>query len=87
MDAQTLLCNSLNNEVESKAKYYSKPGNGKDSSWTVSKLAREEKIKDSPSDVYNSTDKMSTYYMAEKQPMWCNCFFWPQNRELTFSGY
>lgn len=44
MDAQTLLYNSLNNEKESKAKYQAKLGNGKNSSWTVSKLTKDQKL-------------------------------------------
>lgn len=37
-----LLCNSLNNEKESKAKYQAKLSNGKNCSWTASKLTRED---------------------------------------------
>lgn len=44
MDAQTLLYNSLNNEKESKAKYQAKLGNGKNSSWIVSKLTKDQKL-------------------------------------------
>lgn len=51
----------LNNEKESKAKYQAKLGNGENSSWAVSKLTREKKIKNSPLEVYKQTEKISTH--------------------------
>lgn len=87
MDAQALLCNSLNNEKESKAKYQAKLGNGENFSCALSKLTREKKIKNSPLEVYRLKRSALTKWLRSSL---CGvvAFFGPKTGwELTFSGY